>query len=45
MSKKTQTNRSYFNYNWVNGKITEVNTLFLDICYDKEVKLFMEKQN
>ena len=45
ITKETQTNRSHFNYKWENGKITEINALFSDLWYDKEVKLLMEKQN
>ena len=45
ISKETHTNRSHFNYKWENGKIVEVNALFSDLWYDKEVNLFMEKQN
>ena len=44
ISKETNTNRSHFNYKWENGKITEVNALFSDLWYDKEVKLFMQSQ-
>ena len=44
ISNETHTNRSHFNYKWENGKIVEVNALFSDLWYDKEVKLFMEKQ-
>jgi len=44
ISKETNTNRSHFNYKWENGKITEVNALFSDLWYDKEVKLFTESQ-
>jgi len=45
ITKETHTNRSHFNYKWENEKIVEVNALFSDLWYDKEVKLFMEKQN
>ena len=44
-TSETYTNRSHFNYKWENGNIVEVNALFSDLWYDKEVKLFMEKQN
>lgn len=45
ISKETHTNRSHFNYKWENGKIVEINALFSDLWYDKEVKLFTENQN
>ena len=45
ISNETHTNRRHFNYKWENGKIVEVNALFSDLWYDKEVKLFTEKQN
>ena len=44
-TNETYTNRSHFNYKWENGNIVEVNALFSDLWYDKEVKLFIEKQN
>ena len=44
ISKETHTNRSHFSYKWENEKIVEVNALFSDLWYDKEVKLFMENQ-
>ena len=45
ITNETHTNRSHFNYKWENEKIVEVNALFSDLWYDKEVKSFMEKQN
>ena len=44
ISGETHTNRSHFNYKWENEKIVEINALFSDLWYDKEVKAFMEKQ-
>ena len=44
ISGETHTNRSHFNYKWENGKIVEVNALFSDLWYSKELTAFMEKQ-
>ena len=44
ISGETHTNRSHFNYKWENEKIVEINALFSDLWYDKEVKAYMEKQ-
>tara|TARA_Y100000996_G_scaffold357501_1_gene298761 strand:- start:2282 stop:2791 length:510 start_codon:yes stop_codon:yes gene_type:complete len=44
ISGETHSNRSHFNYKWENEKIVEINALFSDLWYDKEVKAYMEKQ-
>ena len=44
ISGETHTNRSHFNYKWESGKIVEVNALFSDLWYNKELTAFMEKQ-
>lgn len=44
ISGETHTNRSHFNYKWENGKIVEINALFSDLWYDKEVAAFMGLQ-
>jgi len=44
ISGETQTNRSHFNYKWENDKIVEINALFSDLWYDKELNAFMAQQ-
>ncbi|MAV15681.1 MAG: hypothetical protein CMG08_02580 [Candidatus Marinimicrobia bacterium] len=44
ISGETQTNRSHFNYKWENNMIVEINALFSDIWYEKELNAFMEKK-
>ena len=44
ISGETHSNRSHFNYKWEKEKIVEINALFSDLWYDKEVKAYMEKQ-